>query len=130
MALSAHLSISLPFSALEKVTTATRTRPSLCKVLNSGFNQAWKKQSPLHSSFVTRSRWEVTGVAKDAEQQEKNQGGRIWLPNVVVQNRREVFWTPRICSPFVHLFISFDLLLNSMWYGTGDNIFLPQESLS
>ncbi|GMI91879.1 FATTY ACID DESATURASE B, fatty acid desaturase 5 [Hibiscus trionum] len=90
MALSAHIFLSLPFSVLARMSAPMRTRPSPCKVLNFGFNQAQKKQTSLHSSFVTRSRWEES--AKEAEQEEKIRGGRIWLSDVVVRNRREVFW--------------------------------------
>ncbi|GMI82028.1 FATTY ACID DESATURASE B, fatty acid desaturase 5 [Hibiscus trionum] len=84
---------SLPFSPLQRVTTTTRTRPSPShhKALNSGFNQPQRKESPLHSSLVTRSRWEASAVAKEADQEEKTQA-RIWFSDVVVQKRREAFW--------------------------------------
>ncbi|XP_039004271.1 palmitoyl-monogalactosyldiacylglycerol delta-7 desaturase, chloroplastic-like isoform X2 [Hibiscus syriacus] len=82
---------SLLFSPRQRVTT--RTRPFACKVQNSGFNQAQRKQSPLHSSFVTQSALAngVSVVAKEADQEGKPQC-RILLSDIVVQNRREVFW--------------------------------------
>ncbi|GMI82029.1 FATTY ACID DESATURASE B, fatty acid desaturase 5 [Hibiscus trionum] len=86
---------SIPFSVspVQRVTTTTKTRPSPshCKVQNSGFNQPQRKESPLHSSFVTESRWKVSALAKEADQDGKSQG-RIWFSDVVVQNRREAFW--------------------------------------
>ncbi|GMI82033.1 hypothetical protein HRI_001872600 [Hibiscus trionum] len=90
----------LPFSPLQRVTatTTTRVRPFSCKVINSGFNQVQRKQSPLHSSFVTQLRREVSALAngvsvveKEADQEGKSQH-RILVSDVVVQNRREVFW--------------------------------------
>ncbi|KAK8584749.1 hypothetical protein V6N13_138698 [Hibiscus sabdariffa] len=82
---------NLSFSRLQSVTTRTKTRPFPCKLLNSGFHQPQRKQSPLHSSFVTQSRWKVSAVTKEADQEGKTQD-TIWFSDVVVRNRRDVFW--------------------------------------
>ncbi|XVF24784.1 hypothetical protein REPUB_Repub13aG0157400 [Reevesia pubescens] len=97
---------SLPFSPLQRSTTI-KTRPCSCKVLNfghqnSGLNQINRKQSPLHSGFVTQlnsgcSNRKVVALAngvsigaKEPEPEGKT-WGRILLSDVVVQRRREVF---------------------------------------
>ncbi|XWS20435.1 hypothetical protein CRYUN_Cryun31cG0101000 [Craigia yunnanensis] len=136
---------SLPFSPLQRATTI-KTRPCSCKVLNVGhqnsvLNQINRKQSCLHSSFVTQwnrscSNREVLALANwvsigaKAPDPEGKIWGRILLSDVVVQRMR-VFWERKwntldratagvvISTHLLNLFAPFHFNWPAFWVAAG-----------